>query len=277
MLTPITQLQAAGSMRRCAAIAQTYCTQPHTARRAIIGLGNPGKKYDATRHNIGFAVLDRLLARAQLPAWSHVGAAAADTTGGLIQHRAHDLSEVLGSDRSRAKNQQAVVPYPTVALWLAKPDTFMNRSGRACRKLCERPPAFAQADPPAFKLKRNPRALNKGDEIIVVCDDASLPFGEFKLKFKGSAGGQNGLRDIINRMGTDKFTRLRVGVGLPQGVPLDKHVLSRFEPHQQDQMVHLLDFSCELLTLYMHRGYDAASLIANTKGNFEGFIKTRRK
>ena len=215
-------------------------------------------------------MLDRLKDRLQLDQWQQAPKIAATVSGGLVQHSS-DLCDAFGSERSRLKTSQGGVAYHNVALWLIKPETMMNRSGNTCRKLLRQPPALPGMPVEAFRLKSSPRTLNKWDEIVVVCDDTSLEFGQVRLKYKGGSGGQNGLKDIISRVGSDKLTRLRVGVGLPQGLPLDKHVLSRFEPQQQDLMPDLLDFCCELLLVYFHRGFDIAASLANTPQHFERY------
>lgn len=133
--------------------------------RAIIGLGNPGQKYEFTRHNIGFRVVDAL-AQAYHVEFKHM-----DTMFvGSFQHNG-------------------------VPIFLIKPQTFMNDSGKVI-----------------------PFLQKKGitvDQILVVHDELELPFGQIKLKTGGSAKGHNGLKSIIQQVG-DNFHRLRVGIGRPE-------------------------------------------------------------
>jgi|TARA_B110000208_G_scaffold38580_1_gene51057 PTH1 family peptidyl-tRNA hydrolase len=144
-----------------------------------------------------------------------------------------------------------------------KPATLMNRSGNAVR-CC--------VDDQRLRLKRNPASLGAGDEVIVVTDDLGLPFGTCRLTSKGGHGGHNGLRDIENRLGSRSFTRLRFGIGPPAGgarggggSSKKPDVLGRFTGQEQQELPRLLDAACEYLRLYLHRGYDAAASVANTK------------
>lgn len=157
------------------------------SNRLIIGLGNPGAEYEATRHNIGFAVVDAVAekARAEL---SYDGRAEA----------------MVGEGRVRGRS-----------LTLVKPLTYMNRSGLSVRHLVRR------------------YDLTPAD-LLVIYDDINLPPGKLRLREKGSAGGHNGLQDIIDRLGTDRFPRLRFGVGddFSRGRQSD-YVLSPFTKEQQ--------------------------------------------
>lgn len=135
------------------------------AKRLIVGLGNPGAEYEGTRHNIGFAVVDALAAQLELR---------------FEKDRAHALT-AWGRWRGR--------PFG-----LAKPLSFMNRSGDPVRALL--------------------REQGLGPEdLLVVLDDLSLPPGTIRLRQGGSAGGHNGMQHIIDRLGTDAVPRLRVGIG----------------------------------------------------------------
>jgi len=135
-------------------------------RRLVVGLGNPGDKYRYTRHNIAWLVLDAFADRVN---WRGGG----KRRDAAMVH----AGRVLGLD-----------------LVMAKPDTFMNESGIAVRKLlaAERVPLTA---------------------LLVVVDDFSLPFGTLRFREGGSAGGHNGLTSITDELGTDKYPRLRVGIG----------------------------------------------------------------
>ncbi len=150
----------------------------------VVGLGNPGRQYEGTRHNIGFEVLDEL-ARRWAMAWRsrwRFGAVVADLT--------RDGRRVL----------------------LAKPTTFMNRSGMAARSLLD-------------WLKLGPNGL------IVVLDDADLALGRIRLRASGGSGGHNGLASIIQSLGgSEAFARIRVGIGRsgPVGADITSHVLQRF-------------------------------------------------
>ena len=148
----------------------------------IVGLGNPGKKYEGTRHNMGFDVIDRLVYKNNIPC------------SGSKFH------SVCGTGMI---GTQKVV--------LAKPLTYMNLSGTAVRELID----FYKIDPES--------------ELIVISDDIDLEPGRIRIRKQGSAGGQNGLRHIVQCLGTQKFIRIRVGTGgKPEGWELADWVLSRF-------------------------------------------------
>ena len=148
----------------------------------IVGLGNPGKKYEGTRHNMGFDVIDRIVYKNNIPC------------SGSKFHAVYG-SGMIGT--------QKVV--------LAKPLTYMNLSGTAVRELVD----FYKIDPES--------------ELIVISDDVDLEPGRIRIRKQGSAGGQNGLRHIVQCLGTQKFIRIRVGTGgKPEGWELADWVLSRF-------------------------------------------------
>jgi PTH1 family peptidyl-tRNA hydrolase len=154
--------------------------------RVIAGLGNPGRQYDGTRHNIGFAVVD-LLARTLGATWK-------DST----RYRARTAS-VLLADRP---------------VLLVKPLTFMNMSGLAIQAICR----FHRWKP---------------GQLVVVHDEFQIELGRVKVSFGGSAGGHNGVADIIARMG-EAFTRYRIGIG-PREQPrqtLEDFVLAPFAPDE---------------------------------------------
>ncbi len=153
--------------------------------KVIIGLGNPGRKYEGTRHNIGFAVVEYM---ATAPAFAPFRSA----FHGMM------AEGINNSDR----------------LLLLKPETFMNLSGRAVRAVLD----FYKLSP---------------DDLLVVCDDFNLPLGKLRVRANGSHGGQNGLRNIQEQLGTDAYPRLRIGVGQPGPGEAVDFVLSRFKPGEQ--------------------------------------------
>jgi PTH1 family peptidyl-tRNA hydrolase len=154
--------------------------------KLIVGLGNPGREYRDTRHNVGFLVADEIARRYQL-------------TMTLAQVPDAVVAKRFG-------------PEP----WLvAKPLTFMNRSGDAVAALAR----YYDVGPA---------------DMLVVVDEVALPFGRLRARPRGSAGGHNGLKSIVERLGTNEFARLRLGVG--RGDPrreLADYVLSRFEPEER--------------------------------------------
>ena len=149
----------------------------------IVGLGNPGKKYEYTRHNAGFLSIDKL----------------ADTLGVKIDRaKYHSLTAAATLDDG-------------TKVMLMKPQTMMNASGAAVQEA-------------AMFYKLAP------EQIVVISDDINLDVGKLRIRPSGSAGGQNGLKDIIACLGSDKFARVRVGVGMKPHPDYDlaAWVLSRF-------------------------------------------------
>ncbi len=149
--------------------------------KLIVGLGNVGRSYEKTRHNIGFEVLEALAARSP-------GASAKEKFDGRI------MDAMVAGQRS-------------LLLW---PHTLMNRSGQSVRAAAD----FYQLLPA---------------DLLVICDDFNLPLGKLRLRSSGSAGGQKGLDDIIKRLGTGEFSRLRIGIGpVPDAWDAADFVLGKF-------------------------------------------------
>jgi PTH1 family peptidyl-tRNA hydrolase len=155
--------------------------------KIVLGLGNPGARYQNTRHNLGFRVVDRLAERAGV-----------------------DL--VLDRDLQAWTAEAALGGQPVV---LAKPRTYMNRSGRAGLALCRR----YEAEP--------------GD-LLVVYDEADLALGRLRVRPRGSAGGHRGMRSLIDVFGSDEIPRIRLGVlgGGRESSELVDYVLEEFEPDE---------------------------------------------
>lgn len=179
--------------------------------KIIVGLGNPGRPYEETRHNVGWLVLDRIAERA---GWS--GRAKARDAAAVARGRHGDLD-----------------------LMLVKPTTYMNLSGVALRKVLAR--------------ERAPL-----EDLLVVVDDFALPLGRLRLREEGSAGGHNGLRSIIGEMGTQRFARLRVGIGEPSRTAVD-HVLSRFSPGEQAVLDEVLDAAADAVEDWAREGPERAA------------------
>ena len=149
----------------------------------IVGLGNPTRQYEGTKHNIGFDTIDYLIDEYQIPS-SGAG------------HKA-----LFG--KGMIAGQKVIV---------AKPMTYMNLSGESVRELVN----YYKVDPES--------------ELIVVYDDISLAPGRIRIRKKGSAGGHNGIKNIIAQVGTEQFARIKVGVGeKPQGWDLADHVLGHMD------------------------------------------------
>jgi len=156
--------------------------------RLIVGLGNPGREYRDTRHNVGFMVVDEIAKR-------------------------HDLAMAMAP--SQVPDAFIAKKFGADPLLIAKPLTFMNRSGEAVAALTR-----------YYGIEL--------DDLLVVVDEVALPFGRLRARARGSAGGHNGLKSCIERLGTTEFPRLRLGVGRGDARrDLADHVLSKFEPDEQ--------------------------------------------
>jgi PTH1 family peptidyl-tRNA hydrolase len=204
--------------------------------KLIVGLGNPGPEYRDTRHNVGFRVVDEIARRHQLT-WAMAPAQVPDAF--VVKKFGSPLGAGRSADADRlASAASRVAERPDVAkaaLLLAKPLTFMNLSGDAVAALA-RYYDIAAAD------------------LLVVVDDVDLPFGRLRARQRGSAGTHNGLRSIVNRLGTTEFPRLRVGVGRgDERRDLADHVLSKFE---RDEVA--------TLDTVIARAADAAEMFAAT-------------
>ena len=148
----------------------------------IVGLGNPGRQYEATRHNMGFDVIDRLVEEYRIPQ-------------GGVKFNAMYGKGIIGG-------QQAL---------LMKPLSYMNLSGGPVRDMIH----YFKIDPET--------------EMVVIYDDIDLDPGQLRIRKQGSAGGHNGIKDLIQKLGTQKFIRIRVGVGAkPKDWDLADYVLGRF-------------------------------------------------
>ncbi|HBJ37155.1 MAG TPA: aminoacyl-tRNA hydrolase [Planctomycetaceae bacterium] len=151
--------------------------------KLIVGLGNPGRKYQETRHNIGFEIASALMGPLGSP-----------------------------SIKKRFDGETAEAIYQGQKVLVLCPDTYMNASGTSVRKAVD----FFKLDP-------------SGDELLVVCDDLNLPLGRLRFRKEGSAGGQKGLADIIAKLGTNHFSRLRFGIDRPPAeIEVIDFVLSKF-------------------------------------------------
>ena len=154
----------------------------------IVGLGNPGVEYAATRHNIGFDMITYLSDKYNIPVNSREGKA-------LVG------KGILAGEK----------------VMLAQPQTYMNLSGESVRALMD-----------YYKIDI--------EDLLVIYDDISLDVGQIRMRGKGSAGGHNGIKSIIQHTGTQEFARIKIGVGQkPEGGDLVKHVLGRFS-REEDGM-----------------------------------------
>lgn len=177
--------------------------------KLIIGLGNPGEKYNNTRHNIGFETLDHLLKKFE----------------------ALDHSQWENSKKTKSLIKKLEIKKTPVLL--AKPQTFMNNSGMAVFLLCE-----------YFKLKP--------EDIIVIHDELDLPLGKVQIRFGGGTAGHNGLESIIERVKTDKFMRIRLGIGRPTKLEGNKFDQKRHHSSEQYVLEHFEESEHKEVRTMMH-------------------------
>ncbi|HIZ21385.1 MAG TPA: aminoacyl-tRNA hydrolase [Candidatus Blautia faecigallinarum] len=186
----------------------------------IAGLGNPGKKYEGTRHNMGFDVIDYLIEKYSVP-----------QSG--VKFNAMYGKDVIGGDK----------------VILMKPLSFMNLSGGPVRDMVN----FFKIDPER--------------ELIVVYDDIDLEPGQIRIREKGSAGGHNGIKDIIRQLGTDKFMRVKVGVGAKpdKNWDLADHVLGRFADSDRKLVDEAIKRAGDAVEMMIADGVQAAMNQYNRK------------
>ena len=182
----------------------------------IVGLGNIGEKYQNTRHNIGFKILDEV----------------------AKEHNVSFETDKLGDVTSfRFKGRTFV---------LLKPSTFMNLSGKAVK----------------YWMQKEKISV---DNLLIVTDDLNIDFGTIRVKAKGSDGGHNGLKDIQEKLATNKYPRFRFGVGsnYSKGRQVD-YVLGEWTSDEESQLIERLPKSVEVITSFGTAG------LANTMNNFNG-------
>ena len=178
----------------------------------VAGLGNPGNKYDGSRHNIGFSVIDVLSARLNAP---------------------------LDFEKHRAFCGTAV--YEGTKLMLAKPQTFMNLSGESVGELVR----FYKIDIPT--------------QLLVISDDVDMDFGRIRIRKSGSAGGHNGLKNIIAHLGTQEFMRLKIGVGAkPPAWDLADWVLGVFPKEDAERLKEIREEAADAVLSIIKDGPDRA-------------------
>jgi peptidyl-tRNA hydrolase, PTH1 family len=177
----------------------------------IVGLGNPGLRYERTRHNLGFMLIDKLAQKLQ------------------TQVRREECRALIG--RASFENQ---------TVELVKPQTFMNLSGESVSCL----------------VKKDDRNIEK---LIVISDDLALPFGKIRLRPKGTHGGQNGLRSIIDCLKTQDFIRLRIGIQPDHPVTSASHyVLENFSKSDLAEVENILEDSADAIFAVIKNGVEKA-------------------
>jgi len=178
--------------------------------KLIVGLGNPGKEYENTRHNVGFNVLDKF---------------------------ACEYATQIKNVKFNALT--ATIEFGSTKLILAKPQTFMNLSGQAVATIR----GF-------YKMEL--------DDILVVTDDMALEPGKIRLRGQGSAGGHNGLKDIIQKLGTEQFARLRIGIGKSPYPDSRNYVLGRFSSEDRKIVEESFEKAAACIKSWLKNGIDKA-------------------
>ena len=182
--------------------------------KLIVGIGNPGRRYAHTRHNVGFDVIDRLA-------------------------KTHHIRVLRRACRSLI-GQGEIAGEPTT---LAKPQTYVNLSGEAVYELA--------------------RKLDIADQdILVIYDDANLPTGRLRIRPRGSSGGHKGMKSIIDRLHTQEFPRIRVGIGAMRGDAVG-YVLSRFSRADRAVVSSAIQAAAEAVEAILREGIEAAMNIYN--------------
>ncbi len=177
----------------------------------LVGLGNPGREYRDSRHNVGFMLVDRLCVRL-------------NARGMKMQSKAIVITTT----------------YEEHKLILAKPQTYMNLSGQSVQGLAH-----------FYKIPLT--------NLLVLSDDLDLPFGTIRIRARGGPGGQRGMSSIIERLGTQEFPRLRIGIGRPPGRmdPAD-YVLQDFSEEEMKSLSEILDHAADAALEFVIHGLNAA-------------------
>ena len=189
-----------------------FSKRPGPVEWLVVGLGNPGPKYEWTRHNMGFLVIDELAEREKIPVQK-------------LKYRALTNTALIGGR----------------SVLLMKPTTYMNLSGESVGEAAR----FYKIPP---------------ERVLVISDDVALPQGKLRIRRSGSAGGHNGLKNIIAHLGSDQFPRVKVGVG---GKPhpdsdMADWVLSKFTGPDKTAMEQTIDRAADAVTCLLAQGVDKA-------------------
>ncbi len=178
---------------------------PRRIRKAAVGLGNPGAQYARTRHNLGFLAIDRFLE--------------------------------LQAEKPLKLESSTVLLYRVDDVLVAKPMTYMNRSGLAVRELVAR-----------FRLAPS--------QILIVYDDHALPLGTMRARARGSSGGHHGMESIIAALGTEGIPRLRLGIATETSSALEdltEYVLGQFTPEEEEKLAPLLTRAAEAIDCFFQQ------------------------
>lgn len=185
----------------------------------IAGLGNPGRQYENTRHNVGFMAIDATAEKYHITVTEK-------------KHKALIGKGIIGGEK----------------VILVKPQTFMNLSGESIREVID-----------YYKIEEK-------TQLIIISDDISLDMGTLRIRKKGSAGGHNGLKNIILHLGHDEFQRIKIGVGeKPSGYDLVDYVLGHFGKEDSELIEESVKKAAEAIEIIITDGPDAAMNQFNKK------------
>jgi len=196
---------------------------PSSSIYLLVGLGNPGRQYASTRHNIGFMTIDRL------------------------------CEKLLEGAKPMPRVQMRAITYDfryqEQRVILAKPQTYMNESGQSVAAL--------------VKFYKIPV-----DQIMITHDDVDLPYGWLRLRPGGGSAGQKGIASIIQRLGTQSFPRLRMGIGRPSGSKMAaNYVLNRFSRSEEKELPEILERASEAMLTFVSDGLNTAMNRFNGMGD----------
>jgi len=176
--------------------------------KVIIGLGNPGKQYENTRHNIGFTVVDELAKRLN-----------------------------IALDKSKFNGLYGIGHISGEKVILLKPMTYMNLSGECVRPLLD-----------YYNLTE--------DNIVVIYDDLDLPVGKIRLRMKGSAGGHNGIKSLIQHLNTKEFKRIRIGIDRPKNeIPIPNYVLGSFTSEEKEDIQYSVNKAADACEKWISKSF----------------------
>lgn len=200
--------------------------------KLIVGLGNPGEKYESTRHNLGFQAIDHLLK---------------DT---------HSAKEAVWTKSAKLKSEIATIDSETEKVILAKPQAYMNNSGLSVSLLLN----YYKVDP---------------SDLWIVYDELDLPVGSMKIRFGGAAAGHHGVESVMEKIGTDKFWRFRLGIGAShdkehpigrQNIKKAKEfVLGGFGTGDKGKVRELIKHASKALQMALDKGIEASMNRFNTR------------
>lgn len=176
--------------------------------KLIVGLGNPGREYVDTKHNMGFKAIDKF----------------ADSKGVKI-----DTNKFNGLYTDLTVNNEKVI--------LLKPQMYINLSGDVIRKYID-----------YFKIDVN--------DILIISDDLDLPVGKIKIKYKGSSGGHNGLKNIEANLKTNEYKRIKIGISNNKDVNTKDYVLSKFSKEEQEEIDKIIDNIPNIINDYFTMSFD---------------------